>query len=610
MRGLGQNMSTGLGLPLALVGGASVKLALDFEKAMTLVSTQAGMAADDVEKLKQPVLDLSREVGLAPTDVADGLFRVASAGFEGAEAMRVLEQAAIGADVGQSNLEQTSAVLTAAMNSQLEGTEKARQTMAMFNATVGSGSMRMEDLVGAMSTGLLSRAATLGLNIQDVAAALATLTRAGVPAQAAATRLGMTFSLMAAVTSDQAKESLKDIGIEQTELFKTMTGPAGLAGAVELLRDRLKELPEAQRNIAISQIFGGGRTSGSIMTLLNNLKDMEGIYEGLGEKVKNFGETVREHNISPADQFDDAINDMRVSLTEFGEGLIPAVIPIVEFLGGALRGVADAFRALPQPVQTGILVFLGLLAIAGPVLMGIGGMTLGVYGLAAAFTWLAANPIVLIIGAIVALGIGLVIAYKKSETFRNIVDAVGGVLKTVATGAVRIAVGAFEWLKGAVEDLIGAWNKMKEVAGAVGGWFKGAFESVKGWIVDALNWLIDRINDAINAINSVMDDANVLAFAGVDAPNIGTVDRVGGGGGGDNKPGTVFGIRLPPELGGRGGRSPRVRTPRMAERPTGELPSTAKGASRGSTHISKVFLNGREIAEAVAEEAENRQARK
>lgn len=60
-----------------------------------------------------------------------------------------------------------------------------------------------------------------------------------------------------------------------------------------------------------------------------------------------------------------------------------------------------------------------------------------------------ANPFVLIATLLIAVGAALVVAYQKSETFRNIVNAAFGVVKSAANG-VRDAVG---WVLDKLLDL-------------------------------------------------------------------------------------------------------------------------------------------------------------
>lgn len=77
----------------------------------------------------------------------------------------------------------------------------------------------------------------------------------------------------------------------------------------------------------------------------------------------------------------------------------------------------------------------------------------------AAAQWLlnaamSANPIGIIVVAIVALVAGLVLAYKKSETFRNIVQSVWEWIQKAADAVKNGLVAAFNWLKDALSPVI------------------------------------------------------------------------------------------------------------------------------------------------------------
>jgi hypothetical protein len=90
---------------------------------------------------------------------------------------------------------------------------------------------------------------------------------------------------------------------------------------------------------------------------------------------------------------------------------------------------------------------------------------------------LTANPIGLVVVAIGLLIAGLVTAYKKSETFRNIVDSVARVIKTVAVGAFRQLSSAVGWV---IDKLQTVWNKIKAVKDVISNGL-GAIGSVFGF---------------------------------------------------------------------------------------------------------------------------------
>lgn len=117
-----------------------------------------------------------------------------------------------------------------------------------------------------------------------------------------------------------------------------------------------------------------------------------------------------------------------VGLTSLALSIRQRAAAIAETVAVVARNVAyAAFRAV---------------MVAGTVAMS--AMTAAQWALNAA---MAANPVGLIVIAIVALVAALVVAYKKSETFRSIVDAVGKALKEGLKKGIDAATKAFVYLR-------------------------------------------------------------------------------------------------------------------------------------------------------------------
>lgn len=126
---------------------------------------------------------------------------------------------------------------------------------------------------------------------------------------------------------------------------------------------------------------------------------------------------------------------------------------------------------------------------------------------------LTANPIGIVIAAIVGLIAVFVLLYKKNETVRRIIDAVWSGIKT-AIGAV---VGWFQNT---------AWPIIKTVAGYIGGYYKtlfgivkaawngikGAISAVVGWFRDTAWPKIKVVADLIGGIWSGIATAAKSAF--------------------------------------------------------------------------------------------------
>ncbi|WP_239733004.1 peptidoglycan DD-metalloendopeptidase family protein [Mammaliicoccus sp. E-M26] len=113
-------------------------------------------------------------------------------------------------------------------------------------------------------------------------------------------------------------------------------------------------------------------------------------------------------------------------------------------LAPMLKGAVTWFKNLNPNIKTGAAVFTALGIAGTAAAIGVGTLT--------AVLGAVLSPATLVVGAITAIGTGLVMAYTKSETFRNVVN---NVFKSVA-GAVQPAIqavkGFFQLFKGNGQD--------------------------------------------------------------------------------------------------------------------------------------------------------------
>lgn len=283
MAKVGKAAFLGLSVAAVAIGTESVKMAANFDQAMELIHTQAGASQAEVEQLKNDVLKLAPAVGMGPEKLAEGLYHVESAGFRGKAALEITAAAAKDAAIGMGDMDTVSQALIGTMASGIGGVKGAADAAAYLNQIVGIGDMRMQKLAAAVSTGILPSFRSAGLQMNDFGASLATITDNATPADEAATRLRMTVSLMAA-PSGKAVKALASIGIGATQLADDMRKPDGLLTAVMDLKTHLEKagLSASQQNQVIMHAFGGGRTSGAILTLLEESDRLKDKYKELG----------------------------------------------------------------------------------------------------------------------------------------------------------------------------------------------------------------------------------------------------------------------------------------------------------------------------------------
>lgn len=491
-------------LALGVAAVASVKMAASFDQEMAKVHTQAGASTNEVKKLSGAVLDLAPTVGIGPTKLAEGLYHVESAGFRGATAMEILKAAAKDAAIGQSDLESTTQALIGTMAVGFTDVKNAADAGAYLNSIVGIGDMRMQKLAQAISTGVLPSFKSAGLGMKDFGAALATLTDNVTPADEAATRLRMTVALMSA-PSNSAAGALAKIGMTSDQMAVDMRKPNGLLVAIMDLKSHLEAtypasqkftMSTAQKTSAIADFakelqgsgetakqqqkalaaykasidqtgnaavmqhqvlekaFGGGRTSGAILTLIEETDRLKSKYQALGTAGSRAAQ-MQESWRTQQKQFTQQMNELKAAAEkvaiQFGNFLIPPIQALFSFL------------QKHQTVVKVMAVLIGSLLVAA--------MMAFTYSVIQSTVALMANPITWIVLAIVAaialLAIGI---YELIKHF----------------GAVKKALNDY-----LVQPMKAAWSAIVGVWDGITGWFSRLWDSVASAFMSGWHAIID-----------------------------------------------------------------------------------------------------------------------
>lgn len=201
-----------------------------------------------------------------------------------------------------------------------------------------------------------------------------------------------------------------------------------------------------------------------------------------------------------------AVADERQSQVDATQAKVDGTQASIDAKNAQLDLNEATLEANPTPIQQmmqAASVYGPIIASAAVLTSGFAGTTIAAKaallastvatGLATAAQWafnvaLTANPIGLVIVAIAALVAGLVIAYKKSEAFRAVVNAVWATIKS--------AWGAIPGYVGGIVGKIGAF-----FAG-MGAKIRGFFAGAKGWLAAAGRNIIDGL---IGAVTSKFD---------------------------------------------------------------------------------------------------------
>ena len=221
-----------------------------FENSMAEVSTiLTGESFTAITALTEGVKQLSVEYGQSAVDMSRGLYQILSAAVDVEKAINLLNTATKASIAGLTSVETSVDVLTSIINSYGKSVEQAANVSDILFQTVVRGKLRFEDL--ASSLGYITPiAAAAGVAFEEIAAALATVTRMGLHVDMASRGLALTIQNVVSPTK-QASDAAKKFGVDMSAVGIRVFGLKGfitdLSKAVK--KFGLAVLPTMVRNM-------------------------------------------------------------------------------------------------------------------------------------------------------------------------------------------------------------------------------------------------------------------------------------------------------------------------------------------------------------------------
>jgi phage-related protein len=166
------------------------------------------------------------------------------------------------------------------------------------------------------------------------------------------------------------------------------------------------------------------------------------------------------------------------SFEDTSQAVVAGLMPVLTALSGfLLHNVMPAFQA----VMGFISKHQGLFAILAGVILTVVGV-IKAWSIAQAIlnSTLWANPVLLIVAGIIALGVAVVMAYKKSETFRKIVQAA---FKGVVAAGKALWTGLKAAFNAVVKAMRALWTGIKTVFNAIVAVVRVAVKILYYWYV-------------------------------------------------------------------------------------------------------------------------------
>ena len=220
----------GTGLAVADVARRYFKGFNEAEKAAAAVRT----LGVDSKALEGNLLGLSQKLGglFSQTQLLTAAYDVASSGFaNAADNTKVLEAAAKGATGGLSDIGTVGNAVTSVLNAYGKSADDAASLVDGFIQTQNDGKIILNEYAGFIGR-LAPTAKAAGVGINEMNAAIATITAQGVPVEATFT--GLNQALVSILKpSQEAEELAKSLGIQFNEAGLRAKGFGGLLEEVK-----------------------------------------------------------------------------------------------------------------------------------------------------------------------------------------------------------------------------------------------------------------------------------------------------------------------------------------------------------------------------------------
>ncbi|WP_270215938.1 phage tail tape measure protein [Enterococcus lactis] len=534
MKSTGASMTKYISAPLFGVGVAAAKVGGDFEEQMSRVKAISGATGKAFDELRQQAVDLGAKTAFSAKESAAGMENLASAGFSAQEIMKampgLLDLAAVsGGDVALAS-ENTA---TALRGFGLEASE-AGHVADVFARAAADTNAEVGDMGEALKY-VAPVANSMGISLEETAAAIGIMSDAGIKGSQAGTTLRGALSRLARPTKAM-QDTMDNLGVSFYDADGKMKP---LKTQVELLKKAFEGLTPEQQQNALVTLYGQESLSGmmalidkgpdSLGKLTKSLKDSDGAADDMAR-------TMQDNMNSSIEQMFGAFESAAIVIQKI-------LAPSIKKVADAISGLVEKFVSAPESTQK-LVVAIGAIAIAiGPVLYALGMVVkafqtmkvgLGVLGngislfkkLGSAIGFLT-SPVGLVIAAVALLVVGFIYLWNTSEDFRNFWIGLWEGIKSAVSSAVEWIQNAWkstgEWFnnlwKSIKEGADNVWTTIQEAPGKAADWIKNKWTETKEFFSSIWDGIKEAASSAWEGIVNILAPY-VIAIKNVFQPMI------------------------------------------------------------------------------------------
>lgn len=359
--------------------GLASKKAIEFDNGMREVLTLLPeLGNESFEKLKNQALSFSKDIGKAPEETVKALYQALSAGIPRENVFEFLKTAGEASIAGVSDLRTSVDGLTSVTNAYGSEILNAQKASDIMFQTVKLGKTDFTQLSNNLYN-VIPIASAIGVQFEDIGAAIAAMTAQGVPTSVATTQMKQALSDLNKEGS-VTYEAFKQISGESFKDF--IAGGGNLQEALQMMSDYAEKTGKE-----VTSMFTSVDAGNAVLALSGkNASKFKDYLDQVRNSVGATSEAFKKIDDGAARQFERLKAELSALVIELGNNALPLInesfiplfrdtlVPIIDDAIKTISSLIKAFNNLPAPLQATTVGIIGITAGLGPALQGIGSL--------------------------------------------------------------------------------------------------------------------------------------------------------------------------------------------------------------------------------------------
>lgn len=496
MRSVGSTSMLYMTMPAVAGMGTAIKSSIDWEQALAGVAKTTNMSGSELNKMGNEITKMSNTMPFAATEIAGVAEAAGQLGIKKQDITsftRTMMNLGVATNLTADEAATEFARFANAANMPIKDVDRLGSTVV----ALGNSTATTEKEIVDMAQRLAGAGAQAGFSSDEIMSVSAAMSSVGIESEAGGTAMTQIWNKMTKAvaeggdTLDSFAQTAGVSGKEFAQIWENNPSKA-LSMFVKGLGETeggAKGVLKALDDVGIKGI----READTIRRMANNHQVLDKALKTGSEGWKENSALTDEANIR-YETMGSKLKMLKNTFINFARTIGDAVAPIVSFLADKLTGLFEHLQGTSNATKIAIAAFTLLGVAIPPLIVATGVLAHSIVGISEAMTLLNATkggakffslfnggikgvlpkigqlltkipligglmtaltgPVGIAVAAIAGIGTAFVVAYKKSETFRNIVNSV---IEPVINGFKKM------------------WNVVKSIFGAMKQLLSGNF---------------------------------------------------------------------------------------------------------------------------------------